>query len=280
MKSSMRLSSPSLNSAMSWKLAMWCSGMTSRWTGACGLMSRMATKPSIAATCSPSRYSVQKRQSSARENPLPGDGRAADGEELADRSVDEPGRVVVAVAAAGAVDEHDLLASHFGLPARSAGLGRERAQPRTAHALDLRRHPIVALGEGARTWRVREHVQLREARITRDAERVLEGAIVLGGEADDDVAREVEVVERREPSQIGRGRVATAHRAQHAVVAGLQRNVQMTAHGRRLAQGGDEVVVYVVDLDRRQSQPLEPWRRADLTDKSGKVEPGGAVAVA
>src|SRR5579864_9048468 len=96
------------------------SGMTSRCVSACGLMSRMATKPSMAATCSPSRKSLQKRQSSGSEDPLLRDPRAADADQLADRCVDEPGRVVVAEAAAGAVDENDVVAADLRRPPPTA----------------------------------------------------------------------------------------------------------------------------------------------------------------
>src|SRR5581483_3574830 len=135
MKSSMRLSSAAVNSAMWWKLSMCRSGMTSRCVGAWGLMSRMATKPSVAATWSPCRYSVQKRQSSGTANPILGHVDAADGDELAHRSVDEPRRVVVAVAAAGTVDEHDVVAAHLGVPPRAGCLVGQLAQARASFSL-------------------------------------------------------------------------------------------------------------------------------------------------
>ena len=66
-------------------------------------------------------------------------------------------------------------------------------------------------------------------------------ALVLCREADDHVAGEVEVGERLEPAQELVDGVAAPHRAQHAVVARLQRNVQVRRHGRRLAQRRDEL---------------------------------------
>src|SRR5947209_15021804 len=74
-------------------------------------MSLIATKPSSALTWSPSRYRLQKRQSSCGvgKDPLLGDGLCADMHQFADRRVDEPRRVVVAVAAPRTVDEHDVL---------------------------------------------------------------------------------------------------------------------------------------------------------------------------
>src|SRR6266545_2488203 len=99
MKSSIALVSCELNAEMSLNVSTCHSGMTSRWTGARGWMSRMATKPSVALTWSPSRKSLQKRQSSASgsEDPLLDDGARADANEVADRRVHEPGRVVGAV---------------------------------------------------------------------------------------------------------------------------------------------------------------------------------------
>src|SRR5438270_505245 len=194
MKSSMRLSSSAENSAMSWKLATCRSGMTSRCVGACGLMSRMATKPSTAATWSPSRYSLQKRQSSGSADPLLRHRFAADADELADGRVDEPRRVVVAVPAAGAIDEDEVVAPDLRPPPRAARVVRELTQARASLPLDRRRDGVVVLGVGARPRRVREDVQFRHSGVARDAERAREGAFVLGGKAHDDVARQVELV--------------------------------------------------------------------------------------
>ena len=158
----------------------------------------------------------------------------------------------------------------------------ERAQPRAALLLHRRRDRVVAPAvtvPGPR--RVREDVHLGEPGALDGRERALERGVVLGREADDHVAREVELAgERLEPAQVRRGRVAAAHRAQDAVVAGLERHVQVPADGRRLAQRGDELVVDVVDLDRAEPQPLEPGRRARLADEPRQVVAGVAVAEA
>src|ERR1017187_7563408 len=105
----MRFASSASNSETSRKVSTWRSGSTSTWTGASGLMSLIATKPSARWTWSPSRTSMQNRQSSGcgGKDPLLGDTGRAHADELSDRRVDEPRRVVVAVAAAWAVDEHD-----------------------------------------------------------------------------------------------------------------------------------------------------------------------------
>src|SRR4029079_14746257 len=125
----MRFASSAGNSEISRNDATCRSGSTSRCVSAFGAMSRIATKPSTACTWSPSRTSVQKRQSSGSANPLLRDLGAANAHELAHRRVDEPRRVVVAVAAAGPVDEHDVLAPALLAPAVEA-----RPAPGPPHA--------------------------------------------------------------------------------------------------------------------------------------------------
>src|SRR4051794_15300182 len=147
-------------------------------------MSRIATKPSAARTWSPSRTSRQKRQSSGSADPLLGHGRAADADELADRGVHEPGRVVVAVTAARTVDEHDVLAAELLAPAPEAGGTRRVAQARSALALDLARHRVGGGRRRSRPWRVGEDVHARDARRLGHRERPAKGGLVLGGEAD------------------------------------------------------------------------------------------------
>ena len=175
----------------------------------------------------------------AATDPLLGHGCAANADELPNRGVDEPRRVVVAVAAAGTVDEDDVVAADLRRPARAAGLVRERAQARAALALHRRRHRVVALGRPCRAGASREDVQLRQpaSRATRTVFSNASSSSV--GKADDDVAREVELLlQRREPAEERRRGVAPPHRAQHAVVARLQRHVQVPAHRRRLHERG------------------------------------------
>ena len=86
--------------------------MTSRCTGACGLMSRIATNPSVA--CDVVAVAVRAGKTGNRHAARPRipssvTALGPDTDELADRRVDEEGRVVVAVAAARAVDEHEVV---------------------------------------------------------------------------------------------------------------------------------------------------------------------------
>ena len=124
-------------------------------------------------------------------------------------------------------------------------------------------------------------MHLRQPGALDRGQRALERGVVLGREADDHVARQVELAgERLEAAEVGVRRVAAAHRAQDAVVAGLERDVQVLRSGRRLAQRGDERVVHVVDLDRAEPQPLETRRGADLAHEARQVVAGVAVAEA
>src|SRR5918996_5516023 len=245
-------------------------------------MSRTATKPSALATCSPSATSVQKRQSSRGDgtNPLLREPDRAGGDQLADPRVDEPGRVVVAVPASRAVDEHAVGRSELRLPAPAAELVRERAQPRASLALDLPGNGVRGGGRGPRARRVRKHVHLRHPRALDDAERVLERGLVLAREADDDVARQVEVAERLELREELGGGVAPAHRAQHGVVTRLKWDVQMPGHRLGLAERGDELRCHVVDLDRRKPQARDARQLPRLAHETRERVAGLAVAEA
>ena len=111
-------------------------------------------------------------------------------------------------------------------------------------------------------------------------QRALEGGFVLTGEADDHVRGQVEALGEGDPAQVRGSVVAARHRAQDAVVAGLERNVKMAGDGRRLAKRVEERCGEVVDLDRRQSEPCETGRHADVADQPRQVVALLAVPVA
>ena len=56
--------------------------------------------------------------------------------------------------------------------------------------------------------------------------------------------------------------------------------MQVRPDHRRLSQRGHELVVDVVDLDRREAQPLDALDRAGRSDQAGELHAGGAVAEA
>src|ERR1044072_5910880 len=142
----MRFASSGGNSEISRKLDTCRSGSTSRCVSAFGAMSWMATKPSPACTWSPSRTSSQKRQSSGSADPLLGDLGAADADEVAHPAVDEPRRIVVAVAATRPVDEDDVLAPEFPAPADEGGDGGRLREPRAPLPLHLCRDRVGGRG--------------------------------------------------------------------------------------------------------------------------------------
>ena len=111
-----------------------------------------------------------------------------------------------------------------------------------------------------------------------ERERAPERVLVLARETDDDVGREVEVVERLELCAVLGRRVTPPHCTQHAVVAGLQRDVQVRTRHRRLAERGYELVGQVVDLDRREPESLDAGDPAGLTEE--EREPVARLAVA
>ena len=84
---------------------------------------------------------------------------------------------------------------------------------------------------------------------------------------------QVEVGERLEPMEKALDRVAAAHRPQDGVVARLERDVQVATDRRRLAQGGDEVVVDVVDLDRGEAEPRQPRTAPASRTRRGRPHP-------
>src|SRR3954454_23490422 len=189
-------------------------------------MSWTATKPSAARTWSPSRTSWQKRQSSGSENPLLGHAARPDADELAALASHQPGRIVIAVPAARAVDEDDVLAPYLRAPALEARNPRMLAQALAALALDVRRDAVGGRGRRPGPRRVWEHVDVRDRGPVDDLEGPAKGSVVFSRGTGDHVGRQVEIGERLYAAQVRGAVVAPPHRAQHAILAGLQRNVQ------------------------------------------------------
>src|SRR5579862_2463574 len=218
MNSSIRFASPLLSSETSRNVSMWRSGMTRMCVSACGLMSLIAMNPFVFATYAPSRTIAQNRHSSGRngKDALLGDGLRTHADERADRRVDEERRVVVAVPAARTIDEDVLGRPELRVPAPLLELAGERPQARSALLLLVRRNAVVVRRPRSRSRRVREDVRLGDPRALDREQRVPEGGLVLGGEAHDRVARQVELARKALEPRDERGRrVAAAHRAQH-----------------------------------------------------------------
>src|SRR4029079_3464962 len=131
------------------------SGKTRRCTGAFGLMSSTATNPSALLTVSPSRRRRQKRQSGCEANDsLLCHVMRAGSDELAGRPIDEPRRVVVAVAPSGPVDEHRLLYAQLADPAAATRLRGQSPQPGAALLLHFGRNTVLTGRSRPRPWRV------------------------------------------------------------------------------------------------------------------------------
>ena len=88
-------------------------------------------------------------------------------------------------------------------------------------------------------------------------ERALEGCVVLAGKPDDHVGREIEARERLDLGEVLRDRVPPSHRPQHAVVARLERDVQVSRGAIGLHESFDEIRAQMIDLDRGQSKTLD-----------------------
>ena len=119
-----------------------------------------------------------------------------------------------------------------------------------------------------------------------EGDRALPGRLVLGGEAHDQVR-----VDRRlreggpdachDPRVEGRV-ISTAHPAEHAVVAGLERevNVRQAPAGTRRQPGIEQVVVHVLRLDRREPDSLHVGFGEDAPHEPGERQRAARVRAA
>ena len=116
-----------------------------------------------------------------------------------------------------------------------------------------------------------------------NVERARPGGVVLGREADDHVAVDRDARDGRpdvgrRPRVVGRV-VAAAHPVEHAVVARLERQVEVR-HRPRRAVGPDpeQLVVDVLRLDRREAEPLDRRLVEDPADEPGERQRRAACA--
>ena len=244
------------------------SGRTSRCVGACGAMSRIATKPVrrvdvVALADEPAEEAVRRQAATASTPSSETPDRACACTNVPDARVDEPGRVVVA-RSRGPADRRGR-----GPSCRPSAAQRRAAErrPRGARSRAPRSRFTAAGTLSSAAVRVPGRGEYGKTCTfvipsrSHERERPLEGGLVLGREADDHVGRQVEVPSSGlEPAHELRDRVAPAHRSQHPVVARLQRHVEVRRDGRRLAQRRDQLVVDVVDLDRGEPQALAARR--------------------
>src|SRR4029453_10405741 len=100
-------------------------------------------------------------------------------------------------------------------PMRQAGGARSLAQARAPLLLQLAWNRVCRRRSRAGSGGGREKVHLRGAAALDNAERPHEGCLVLAGEADDDVARQIETLRVSGPAEERVGRIAPPHRLQH-----------------------------------------------------------------
>ena len=245
-------------------------------------MSRIATKPSAACDVlalgneAAEQAALRRRRQGSPPRTTP---TAARRRSCADLAVEEPRRVVVAVAAPRPVDEHAIGRADF-VRQRRRESSSESARSRALRSFFTRAAPCPPPPSPCRDAASTGRRGRAEPGTLDHRERALEGSLVLAREPDDDVGGEVEVGERLELREVLRRRVASPHRAQDAVVSRLQRDVEMARRRSRLAQRRDEVVAEVVHLDRREAQALDPGQRARLADESRQRVPRLAIAEA
>ena len=109
--------------------------------------------------------------------------------------------------------------------------------------------------------------------------------VVLGREADDHVAVDRDTRDRVADAADGRGvvgrEVAAAHPSEHAVVAGLERQVEVRHRPRRaVGPDAEQLVVDVLRLDRREAHPLDRRLVEDPPDEAGKRQGRSGVGAA
>ena len=157
-----------------------------------------------------------------------------------------------------------------GSPSRGPAARTSRAPPRRARAARprapsssrsstwpaMRVAGVPGRAEYRKTWRPARSIARTNADVVR------ERRVVLGREAGDDVGVDGDAGDRRpgalDDARVVRGQVPAAHAPEHAVVARLERQVEVRQRPRRAVDPGrEQVVVDVLGLDRAQADPLD-----------------------
>ncbi len=119
-----------------------------------------------------------------------------------------------------------------------------------------------------------------------EGNRAIPGRVVLGRESDDHVGVDRGTGDGRAdlPHDAGveRGVVAASHPAQDAVVARLQRQVEMREAAPRPIDhpGVEQGVIHVLRLDRREPDPFDIGLRKDPPDQAGQRQRAAAMGPA
>ena len=107
-----------------------------------------------------------------------------------------------------------------------------------------------------------------------DLERLVEVGVALTGKSHDQVRRDREVVNggarSSQPVHVAIDLVASAHRLQHPVRAGLQREMQLRADRRRFDHRRDRLGTQVLGVGTRVADPLDPLDPPDRAQEIGE----------
>src|SRR5690606_35633926 len=140
---------------------------------------------------------------------------------------------------------------------------KQRLEALQSLVLDGIRYLQRHFGAGrSRPRRIFEREGLGVAYLAHDLQRLLEILLRLARKADDEIARHCDVgpggADLLDAAQIVRRRVPPVHGLEHAIGAGLHRQVQIRHELRQVAMGGDQVVVHVARMARRVAQAIKP----------------------
>ena len=189
------------------------------------------------------------------------------------------------------VDEHFDLAVEPCTIALEPDRLLEREQLVETFPLLGRRHVVGELrrrGPGSHGVRRREDLVVADR--LEEAERGFELFAGLAAEPDDHVGRDRDPghggADRSEPLEVVLDRVLAAHPAQDGVVARLDRQVQVLAHGPAVREGRDQAIRQVPRVRGHEAQPRDrraavaAAERVDRADQLGEVRPPVEVELA
>ena len=130
------------------------------------------------------------------------------------------------------------------------------------------RHLIVHVGAGcAGPRRIFERECTGIADFADQAERGSEVRFGFAGKADDEIGGERQiwprVAQALDDCKVIGAAVTAVHGREHAVGAGLHRQMQLRHQLRQIAMGGDEIVVHVARMAGRVTQPVDARQFGD-----------------
>src|SRR5436190_8506204 len=182
------------------------------------------------------------------------------------------------VRAARAFDEHLLDAADPLAVPRERNALDDIHEPLDASLLDVSRDLVPGHGcFGPLARRVHKRERALVAHLVDHFERLLEVALGLAGEADDDVGRQREVgdagPEVVHETQVALAAVRAPHRLQDARRARLERKMRVLADGLALGHRGDHVPPEVLRVRAREADALDSVDRVDRAQELGEAAP-------